>query len=213
VSLQRHLAGKPLARTDYRLPPAYGLLPTVLTERGAWLRQALEVGGGVAPEEFPEWQNELVHLQRFLLTDPAPGPLGSWELWSSNFLRAERGLHWGLSDWVDERFYRVVFDLLDGSDPPPAARAVVELMHGYGSGDWKEAAAAADRLTGPAASGERWIQPALLLDVAVLAYLETDRPDAAENAVDVLAPLTGRPEGDLRTRLLRALADEAAGRS
>lgn len=209
VNLQRHVADRPLAPTDYHLPPAYGLLPTVLGERGAWLRQALEGGGGLAPEEFPEWQNELVHLQTFLLTDPGPGPHGSWELWSSSFLRAERALHWGLSGWVDDGFYRAVFGILDRSDPPPLARTVVELMHGYGAGEWERAAAAADRLIGPVGTGEMWIQPDLLLDVAVLAYLETDRPEAARAAIEELAPRTGRPDGDLRTRLLRALVDEA----
>lgn len=213
VNLQRHLGEEPLAPTAYRLPPAYGLRPTVLNERGAWLREALAGGGGIAPEAFPEWQDELVHLQAFLLTDPAPGAHGSWELWSSSFLRAERGLHWGLSGWVDETFYRAVFDVLDRSDPPREARAVVELMHGYGSGAWERAAAAVDQLSRPVSSGELWIQPALLLDVAVLAYLETDRPAAARSAIAALAPLTDRREGHLRTRLLRALVKQASART
>ena len=55
-------------------------------------------------------------------------------------------------------------------------------------------------------AGERWIPPDLLLDVAVLAYLETDRPSAALTLIDALGARTGRGADDLRTRLLRALA-------
>ena len=32
----------------------------VLAGRAAWLREAAEAGGGIAPEEFPEWGEELL---------------------------------------------------------------------------------------------------------------------------------------------------------
>ncbi|MDG2282254.1 MAG: hypothetical protein P8L45_03995 [Longimicrobiales bacterium] len=51
--------------------------------------------------------------------------------------------------------------------------------------------------------------PDLLLDVAVLLYLETGRPNAASRTDGVLAPTTWRVLGNLRNRLLRAMIDEA----
>lgn len=210
VNLQRHLAGHPLEPHPYRTPPAYGLASTLLTERAAWLREALESGGGIAPEEFPEWRDELVHLQRLLLLSDIIEQLGSWQLWTTSFIRAENALHWGAEGWVDTTFYRRVYDFLDRTEPPAGARAAVDLMHAYGLQDWPRAAAAADLLVDPVAQGEGWVPPALLLDVAVIAYLETDRPSAARHTLDQLVPRTGRGSGHLRNRLLRALVEEAS---
>lgn len=212
VNLQRHLAGRPLDPKPYRIPPAYGLSSTVLSERGAWLRAALAQGGGIAPEEFEEWQEELVNLQQFLL-DGLDGHLGSWQGWTGAFVRAENALHWGLAGHVETTFYDAAYRVLDTEDAPPVPRAVVDLMHGYGVGDWERAAAATDILVGPVTAGERWLPANLLLDVGVLAYLETDRPTAALTLIDELGPRAGRGAEDLRTRLLRALATEAAGGS
>lgn len=209
VSLQRHLSGRPLERHPYRIPPAYGLASTVLSERGAWLRGVLESGGGIAPEEFPEWQNDLVHLQTFLQAGAGDASPSSWEAWASNFAYAEGTLHWGLHGWVDDTFYEPVYGVLERHDPPPEARAAVDLLHAYGTGDWDRAARAADQLVGPVGAGRQWVPPEVLLDVAVLAYLETGRPAAAAAALTELVPRTGREEGNLRTRLLRGLVAEA----
>lgn len=210
VNLQRHLAGRPLARTEYRIPPAYGLASTVLHERAAWLRGTLDAGGGIAPEAFPEWQNELVNLEDVLLLSRDPAEVGSWEAWTTGFVRAENALHWGLSGWVHGGFYESAYEILDEGDAPSLPRAVVDLLHAYGLGEWERAARAADLLVDRVGTGERWVPADLLMDVSVLAYLETDRPRAALSAIEALEPRTGRPAGDLRTRLLRALAEEAA---
>jgi hypothetical protein len=215
VDLQGHAAGRMKAPASYALPPAYGLVAAVLTERGAWLRGTLEAGGGIAPEAFPEWQDELVHLQDFLtMASDSAAPLVGWPYWVGAFLRAENGLHWGTSGYVDPVFYGIAYSVLDGADAPEPARAVVELMHAYALTDWARAAAAADILLARAALGELWVPAGLLLDVAVLAYLETGQADFARSAVDHLAPQVGRPEGDLRMQLLEAsIARAINGRS
>ncbi|MBT8489017.1 MAG: hypothetical protein HKN72_13780 [Gemmatimonadetes bacterium] len=210
VNLQRHLSGQPLTPRPFRMPPAYGLNSTVLAERGAWLRAALSEGGGIAPEEFEEWQEDLVNLQRFLV-EGLDGYLGSWRGWVAAFVQAENTLHWGLSGHVEQEFYEEAYRVLDEEDAPPTARAVVDLLHGYGVGDWARAAAAVDILTASTSGGDGWLPTDLLLDVGVLAYLEADRPTAALSLLDELAPRTSRGPDDLRTRLLRGLAEEAAG--
>ena len=209
VNLQRYVSNRPLDRRAFMLPPAYGLAPTVSNERGAWLREAMRVGGGVAPDEFPEWEEELVHLQTFFLLTGSSVQLGSWETWSSGFIRAENSLHWGLTEWVDSAFYENVYAFLDRGGAPVEARASVDLMHAFGVGDWSRAATAADRLVDPVGVGERWVPPDVLLDVAVLAYLEVGRPEAARTALRRLVPRTGRPSWHLRDRILSALVDAA----
>ncbi len=210
VDLGRHLAGRRLDGHGYAIPPAYGLASALLFERGNWLRGAVEAGGGIAPEEFPEWEEELIHLQTFFLLTASSVQLGRWETWASGFVRAESALHWGTTGWVDPTFYRNVYDFLDRGEAPVEARATVDLMHGYALGDWPRVAAAADELVRRVALGGRWVPPDLLMDVAVLAYLETGRGADAVDAIDRLSERTGRRAEHLRTRLLRALA-EAAG--
>jgi hypothetical protein len=211
VDLGRYLAGRRLEGHAYATPPAYGLASAILFERGNWLRGAVEAGGGIAPEEFPEWEEELIHLQTFFLLTGSSVQLGRWDTWAYGFIRAENALHWGTTGWVDPTFYRNVYDFLERGDAPPEARAAVDLMHGYALGDWPRVAEAADELVDRVALGGRWVPADLLMDVAVLAYLEAGRPAAALSAIERLAPLTPRGVDNLRTRLLRALAEEAAG--
>jgi hypothetical protein len=194
---------------EYSPVPSYGLPPAVLWGRGAWLREASAAGGGIAPEEFPEWQNSLVELQAFLVLSGADEQRGSWEQWAYRFGRAEADLHWGTIGWVDTTFYRSVYDFLDRAQAPPEARASVDLRHALSLQDWEPAAAAADLLIPRVQAGQRWETPGTLLDIAVLAYLHTGRPTAARNALSRLGPGTGRPARHLRNRLLEALATEA----
>ena len=209
VDLGRHIASRPIDSYAYAIPPAYGLASVLLTERGAWLRGAMEAGGGLAPEEFPEWEEELIHLQTFFLLTGSNTQLGRWDTWASGFVRAENALHWGTTAWVDSTFYRNVYDFLDRGVGPPEARAAVDLMNAYSLQEWDRAARAADALVGPVANGERWVPPDLLLDVSVIAYLETGQADRADATIDLLVPRLARSPDNLRNRLLRAMIDEA----
>lgn len=209
VDLAGHLSGRSLPRLPYATVPARSLMPAMLRERGAWLRGAIEAGGGISPEEFPDWQAELVHLQRLIeLSDLRP-LLDSWEVWSTAFVRAENTLHWGTSGWVDPTLYATVYAFMDRHDAPPEARATVDLMRAYSLGEWGRAAAAANRLVGPVADAEQWIPVRLLLDLAVVSNLEVGQTAAARNAVDVLTPHTDRAEWNVRNRLLAALVAQA----
>ncbi len=209
VNLARHMSGEDLDPRPYRLAPAYGLAPAVLRELGSWLRGTLVDRGGIAPIEFPEWQDELVHLQQFLTFSRSPIQLTGWDIWSASFVRAEMALHRGTTGYVDPIFYRNVWGFLDQADAPAPARATVDLLHGYSTSDWERTAAAADVLVGRVGQGEPWVTPDLLLDIAVLAYLETGRAQAASSAYQALSRATGRADWNLRNRLLRAMIDKA----
>ncbi len=209
VDLGRQLRDEPAPPTPYEVVPALGLAPAVLWSRAAWLREALAAGGGVAPNEFPEWQNSLVDLETFFAVSGAETQTGSWERWAEGFGRSEAALHWGTIGWIDSTFYAPVFAYLERGEAPPEARAAVDLRHAYALGDWGRAASAADRLVARVGAGERWVDVPTLLDVAVLAYLRSDRPEAARNAYSVLTPRTRREPWDLRNRLLDALVAEA----
>ena len=211
VHLYPYLAGLTYEPPPYRPAPTLGLAPVVYSSRAAWLRSAYDAGGGVAPEEFPAWQGELLHLQTFLEVTRGEDPVLSWQGWAAGFDRAESALHWGTVGWVEASFYGEVFAYLDRVDAPAPARAVVELRHALSLREWERVAAAADRLVGRVAAREAWIPPATLLDAAVLAYLRTDRPSAARNALDLLAPRAARTPGHLRNRLLEAMVTEAEG--
>ncbi|MEX2467730.1 MAG: hypothetical protein WD995_12540, partial [Gemmatimonadota bacterium] len=192
--------------------PARGPISLVHSERGAWLRDAVRSGGASPPEAFPEWRDALIHLQTFLVLSQGDTQLGSWETWGQGFSKAATELHWGITGWVDPAFYRTVRGFVDRANAPAEAHAVVDLHEAVASFDWNGAANAADVLVEPVASGERWMQPATLLDVAVLAYLETGQANAARAAFEALAPATARDPKHLRLRVLDALIEEAATR-
>jgi predicted membrane-bound spermidine synthase len=197
--------------TPYAMPPARGPLSLVRAERGAWLRGAVEAGGASPPDGFEEWAESLIHLQTFLLLSSGDVQLGAWDTWGEGFSRAAGDLHWGTTGWSDSTFFRAARDFLERAGAPDEARAVVDLHDAVAQFDWARAARAADILLGPVSEGARWMPAASLLDAAVVAYLATDRPSAARNALRLLEPRTDRPPGHLRTRVLEAWIRRAGG--
>src|SRR5690606_21626628 len=200
--------------TPYATPPARGLTPIVRGQRGAWLRDAVTAGGGVAPEAYPEWSAELGHLQTFLLLTSGDSLVGSWETWATGFSKAATDLHWGTTGWNDTIFYGAVDRFLERAEAPPEAAAAVAFHRALGTFDWVGAAAAADLLVPLVAGGGGWIPPGLLLDGSIVAYLKVGRPDAARAAYSRILPRAARDALDLRVRLLdaRVAQAEAAGR-
>ncbi|MDZ7779156.1 MAG: hypothetical protein U5R14_04345 [Gemmatimonadota bacterium] len=194
---------------DHTPTPARGPVSLLRSQRGAWLREAVQGGGGRAPEHFPEWRDALLHLQTFLLLS-GETQLGSWETWAEGFGKAAGDLHWGTTGWSDTTFYRAVHGFLERADAPAEARAVVDLYEAVASFDWSRVARASDRLVGPVAAGEDWMRPATLLDAAVVAYLKRGRPLGARNAYEALVPRTTRAPDHLRLRVLDAMIEEAA---
>jgi spermidine synthase len=212
VDVARLLRNERVEPLDYHLVPARGLTPSLLWGRAAWLRAVRASGGGIAPEEYPGWQEALVAMQSFLVRTRRAEPVASWQTWATAFGMTEANIHWGTIGWVDTTFYREVYDFLDRTDAPPPARATVDLMHGLSMLEWDRVASAADLLVSRVAVGEAWVDPGTLLDAAVLAYVRTGRPEAARDALDALGSQTGRAPGNLRDRLLNALVTEAEAR-
>jgi predicted membrane-bound spermidine synthase len=209
VDLPRLLAGRTMAPIPYERVPAYGLPPAVEWESAAWLRGVEAAGGGIAPEDFPEWQSSLVRLEAFLAGSGQDRQSGTWPQWALEFRAMESALHQGTVGWADTTFYRVVYDFLDRAEAPAEGRAEVDLRYGLSLLDWNRAASAADILIPRVQAGERWESPEMLLDVAVLAYLDVGRPTGARNAYSRLVPRIGRPPWHLRNRLLDALITRA----
>ena len=209
LDLTRLLAEERRPPTPFAMPPARGPLALVRAERGAWLRGAVEAGGGIPPESFEEWTEALIHLQTFLFLSSGDRQLGAWDTWGEGFSRAAGDLHWGTTGWTDTTFFRAARDFLERADGPPEAHAVVDLHEAVALFDWERAARAADLLVSPVGQGARWVPPAMLLDAAVVAYLGVDRATAARNAFRLLEPRTGRPPGHLRSRVLDAWIERA----
>ncbi len=209
LHLQHLLAGRVVTPEPYVLLSSRGLAPALYSARAAWLRSVYDAGGGIAPEDFPEWQAELLHLSSFLELTSADAPPDAWPFWASAFDRAEVALHFGTFGWVHESFYRTVYDYLDRVGAPPEARAAVEFRHAVSLGDLPRAAAAADRLVRPVSTGVPWVSPWTLMDGAIVAYVGVGRASAARNAFNALSPRTQRRAGDLRDRLLLALIEAA----
>jgi predicted membrane-bound spermidine synthase len=209
VDLMRLLDGTRVEPFPYSTVPGRGLAPAMLWGRAAWLRSVSAAGGGIPPEEFPEWQDALVAFQIFLALTRAETPMATWDGWAAAFDRSEADLHWGTTGWTDTTFYREVYDFLDRTSAPDVARAGVDLKHGLALLEWERVAAAADLLVTRVAVGEPWVDAGTLLDAAVIAYLRVGRPTAARNALDQLGPRTGRQPGHLRDRLLEALVARA----
>lgn len=189
--------------------PSRGLEPAMTWGRGAWLRGAFDVGGGIAPQEHPEWNESLVELRAFLVPMSLSEPPASWEGWLAAFDRAERELHWGTAGWASAPFYGRVYDYIQRAGAPPEVRAAVDVLHGAATFDWEGAAAAADLLIGRVALGERWVRPTVLLDIATVAYLKTGRPEDARRTLDSLDRRSGRGAWNLRSQLLGAIVADA----
>lgn len=209
VDLVRELDEESTDPIPYDPVPSYGLDAAVLWERGAWLREALANGGGIAPKAFPQWQNALVNLQNFLVLCRQDTRSVPWQTWAVAFDAVEEQLHWGTSGWVDSTFYRAAYDFLDRQDAPAPVRAAVDLRHAFSLHDWPRAADAADVLVSRVAGGESWVRSGILLDIAVLAYLHTSRPAAARTTLNRLGPHSGRVPSNARTHLLEALVEQA----
>ena len=215
VDLARVLAGRPQSPLDYHLPPAYGLVPAIVWGRSSWIREALAEGGGIAPPEFPEWQDALLDLRDFQDGLAANSPPLSWEGWSAQFGRVEASIHWGTVAWTDSTFYEAVFDFLDAHEAPDEARASVGLLHAATDDDWAAAVDFALELIPSVSDGRAWLPADVLLDWTVVAAVRARAPSVGRAALSALTHATGRADGDLRMALLDALLAEveAAGSS
>lgn len=211
VALLRALLEERLPGVEYEQVAARGLAPSVLRARGDWLRAALRDGGGISPETFPEWQEELAQLGDFLRGSAPGAEPASWEAWAFAYGRADAALHWGTSGWRDASFDARVDAYLQSLEEPELVSLVVDLTRAFADFDWPSAADAATALVGPVSVGEAWIEPTRLLDIAVIAYLKTDRYAEARYAIRTLGPPIGPSPERLTLRILTALLSQAEG--
>ena len=185
VDLSRELRSLDHRPAPHTMVPSYGLAPVNLRSRAAWLREALDEGGGIAPEESPEWQDALAHLRTFLAATDRAEPLRSWTAWTRSFARAESDLHWGTTGFVVDEFYERVDRFLTRVETPPEVDAAVSLLRSF-------------------ALRDAWLPADLLLEVSVVAYLRDGDATAARTAFDLLAPRTGLPPSHFRLRVIDA---------
>jgi spermidine synthase len=136
-----------------------------------------------------------------LTADQAPA---SWESWLTEQGEAERLRNGGAAGRPDEQFYVRALQFIARHSGPASARDVVLFRHGVAAWDWAEASAAADRLLPVVKREPGWVPGDELRDGAVMAKLQTGDPAGARRVLQALAPLSGRPAGDLRSQLLAA---------
>jgi hypothetical protein len=186
--------------------------PLTVTLIAPMSRQALAAWLGAGPDRgapaLPEWELDLRRATVFGDAMRAGAPPESWRTWLGQFFQVERALHGRSTGTADSTFYGLARD--HARTAPPEIGAAVDLLHGVRTLDLAAAAGAADRLRGLGA-GADLLQPELLLDLAVVAYLGEGRAADARATFDALAPRTERGLGHLRNRVLDALIRDAQG--
>lgn len=211
VSLRRALDEVTVPGVAYQPLAVRGLAPAVRRGRGDWLREALAEGGGISPESFPEWQNDLVDLADFLQrTVPGEVP-DSWEAWAFAYGRSDALLHWGTSGWRDASFDARIDAFLESVEEPDEVSRAVTLSRAFSTFDWATAAEAATGLISPISVGEIWVEPDRFLDMTVVSLMKAGRLAEARFAIRTLRPPIPGGEERLAVRLLSALLDEAEG--
>jgi len=138
-------------------------------------------------------------------------PPGDWTRFVREALTVEALLDGGTAGERFEPFFAELEAFLDATAAPGPARAAVALTGAWALGDYSSMIEPAQRLLDEAAAGRTWLPVDLLLDGAVLAYLETGDASAARALERTHAGLRRRGPRDLRAMLLRARL-EAAGR-
>ena len=143
----------------------------------------------------------LQQWQASLASNRAPT---DWELWSQDKVIVDRYHNGATAGVVDEPRYAEAVRFLEQHHAPAPARDLLAFRHGIQAWDFAEAAAAAERLLPVVMAQRRWMTPDELRDGAVMAYLHTGNVAAARKVLDMLAPFSTRPAGDLRSELLGA---------
>lgn len=202
------------------LPPSSSPLETPVPQVGvlrhvshtSYLRAVLD---GELPEDSlrdrPEARSGLYRLRRFRAALAGGEPPGDWGSWLEDAASVAALLHGSARGWADTAFYGALEAYVERWDAPEGARATVDFLAGLQARDWERVAGAMGVLGPELDRGRRWMPAELLLDGGVMAFLLTDRPGDAARLYRRLAPQTSRSAGDLRSRLLRAYLEAAAG--
>ncbi|MDH3216430.1 MAG: spermidine synthase [Candidatus Krumholzibacteria bacterium] len=196
------LGGRRVDFAPYHPVPAWGVRP--MRERGisGWLRDG--VGQAAESSAVPHhlFRRARSQLNQFMKTVHDTEPPTDWRAWVQSFERSERNLHRETSGVADSAFYYSVFEAVERFGAPGPARNAVAFLYGIATWDYATATTAADDLIDLASHGDSWLEPATLLDGAVVAYLAAGDSQSARRALETLAPQTSRGPGDFRQRLL-----------
>lgn len=163
-------------------------------------RDGTQPDTGGSPRERRLRQQQ-VQLDAVLASPRAPA---DWRNWFSLVAEVEEGLHVGTAGVADDRFWRPVLAYADRHRAPRPARASLELLYGVATWDWPRITRAAPVLHAAQSEGDPWVNPEMLRDAAVVAYLRQRDPERALAALGRLSLPPGETDAayDFRTRLL-----------
>ncbi len=127
-----------------------------------------------------------------------------WVEFLTAAMAVEKDLHGGTMGWADEPFYRSLSQFAKSRGAPPDAQAAIAFMHGVAAYNWLEATNQVDSLVRAFETGQRWLDPDLFRDGAVVALLKTGQNAKARTVFNRMAEYTSRKSDDLRVRMLGA---------
>ncbi|MFL5402373.1 MAG: spermidine synthase [Gemmatimonadales bacterium] len=156
----------------------------------------------------PFTRNAVFQWRQWQITSASNQPPSNWELWLNQANAVDRLRNGGTAGMVDEEFYGELGRFMDRHHAPAAVRDVVAFRRGVASWNFRDAAAAAERLM-PLAREQQWIPADELRDGLVVARLHLRDVRGARQALDGLFPLSQRPLTDLRSQLLAAYVQTA----
>jgi len=132
-------------------------------------------------------------------------PPANWESWLRDVLAMDDLLHAGTAGVADSAWYGELLRYLDQQQAPERAHVMLTFLRAARSWDWPTVITTGERLL--ALGAERPLAPVpsdLLRDALCVAHLYAGDVRRARTAFDLLAGRTGRPVGDLRTRVVDA---------
>jgi spermidine synthase len=132
-----------------------------------------------------------------------------WVEFVSAAMAVEKDLHGGTMGWTDEPFYRSLAQFVKSRGAPPEAQAAIAFMHGVAAYNWLEATNQVDVLLRAFDSGQRWLDPDLFRDGAVVALLKTGQNAKARTVFNRMAEHVTRKSDDVRVRMLGAVVAAA----
>lgn len=132
-------------------------------------------------------------------------PPVDWRAWVRAVADVDLDLHGGAAGVADSAWYAGLHAYLRRTAPPPEARAAIEFLDGIAGWDYARAARASGPLVAAAQRRDYWIDPDLLLEGTVIAYLAGGDADRARASWRALRPHSFRSPSDLRLLLLESL--------
>jgi spermidine synthase len=210
------LRGQPVPFGD-ETEPAVRIRRTELLALGAALRAGVipadtgPAATATGADALRRARHDKAAIGLQIATKSAPA---NWELWLADVLAIDDALHNGTAGVADTLWYAQLRSYLTAADAPERAQRMVAFLEAVRAWDWPTVITQGERLIELGA--ERPLAPVpadLLRDALVVAHLTTGDAAAARRVFDLLAGRTGRPVGDLRTRLLQSWISAAEGES